>query len=366
METLMEVSSTAPHTIDEPGNRHSIAVLRSPADIRQVDNAIHPLTAERHVTLNSQFFLASLSREWAPCVIAVRRGDDLVGVVYGKERTILGRSTGVVYIDGRLGQLIADTADQEHVMAVALNELVTLPWVRGVRLVIPPAGVDARAVTRVQSSADVDVRYSAVSPFELHAVLPLPASYAEFLEPLGSKTRRNFRYYARKFEAAGHTYANTLTASELHLAANYLRTKSRILSQQRDVTRALNVLAATSDPWSVGLKHRNGEWLSIAGGWHGADRATMFFQLNNDREHEHASLSVVLRAHLIETLITRGSRELLFWSGSAPPLSRYAAGLPAVRVHLDRSTRGWRLVRSAVRRTQPWMSKWITADMGWV
>jgi hypothetical protein len=116
----------------------------------------------------------------------------------------------------------------------------------------------------------------------------------------------------------------------------------------------------------VGLKHRNGEWLSVAAGWRSSGRATMFIQLNNDREYGNASLSVVLRAHLIETLIRKGIPELVFWSGSAAPLSRYASPIPAIAVHLDTPAFGWRLFRSVIGRSVPWIPRWVAADVGWL
>jgi hypothetical protein len=40
----------------------------------------------------------------------------------------------------------------------------------------------------------------------------------------------------------------------------------------------------------------------------------MFFQLNNDLEFAHDSISLVLRACLVESLIRQGAKELLFWA----------------------------------------------------
>ena len=79
-------------------------------------------------------------------------------------------------------------------------------------------------------------------------------------------------------------------------------------------------MAAADRPWAVGLKHRDGGWLSVSGGWYSAGHAVMFFQRNNDREHGDASLSLVLRAKLIEALIDEQVPELMFWAGCAPPL----------------------------------------------
>jgi hypothetical protein len=355
------------HLADTLGRPYTADVLSSAAEIHQLEDSVHRLMPVRDITVEPRFFLASLSSDWTPRVVVVRRGEAIVGVVYGKERRIGGFSTGIVYGDGRLGNLVvAADADREDVVIVAITSLFALPHVRAVRLAIPPADVEARAVARAQPLVPFDLGYSVASPFDTHARLPLPADYQEFLGFLGSKTRRNFRYYRRRFEAAGHTYDHDVSQHDLQRATADLNAKCRIRSRRGEIARAMNVLMAADRPWSVGLKHRDGSWLSVAAGWFSSGRAVMFLQLNDDRDHDDASLSVVLRAHLIETLIRSGTPELVFWSGSAPPLSRYAPPIPAMTVYLDTPALGWRLVRSMIGKTQPWMPRWIAADVLWM
>jgi hypothetical protein len=74
----------------------------------------------------------------------------------------------------------------------------------------------------------------------------------------------------------------------------------------------------------IGLRRSTGEWISLAGGWYAGDRAVLNMQLN-DRACGRESVSVVLRSYLIEQLIKRGIRELVFWAGTSPPLSYYIA-----------------------------------------
>jgi hypothetical protein len=85
-----------------------------------------------------------------------------------------------------------------------------------------------------------------------------------------------------------------------------------------------------------------------------------------DRDHASASLSVVHRAHLIETLIERSTSELVFWSGVGSPLSRYALPMPTIIACFDRRTPGWRILRSVIGRSQRWMPKRIAADARWM
>jgi len=340
---------------------YTAAVLCSASAIRALDPSVAQLTRERDITVEPRFFLAAVSSAWAPRAVVVRRDEQVVGVVYAKERRWGGVATGLVCLDGRLGNMIvADPANMEDVLRVAIQALFAMRRVVELRLLIPPSGLEARAVARTRALLDLDLGCSSPDP---HTRLPLPADYEQFLEVLGYKTRRNFRYYRRKFHEAGHTYLPELSMPEVKSAVAALRSKCRISSRRSEIERALNVVAAADRPWAVGLKHRHGEWLSVAAGWYSADRAVIFFQLNNDREHAEASLSVVLRARLIETLIARGTRELIFWSGSAPPLSRYATEIPAVALHLDSRTPAWRLARFVIRIAGRHLSNWMDTDL---
>lgn len=342
-------------------------ILSSSSDIAHLASAVDRLMPGRDVALTPSFMLASLADNWLPRVAVVRRRGTVIGVVYGKERTIAGFSTGLIYADGRLGTLaVARPEDMEEVTVAAVDAWFALPRMRGVRLAIAPEGAEARALNRAYASMRFDHAESPAPPNELHSRLVLPRTYEAFLETLGKRTRRNFRYYRRRFEAAGHRYVEQLSHDDFESAALELRTKCHIASSVAEIKRAVRTVDATGREWIAGLRHANGQWLSVAAGWSARDRATMFLQLNNDREFSDASLSVVLRAFLIETFINEGMSELAFWSGSAPPLSRYVEPMPAIAVHLDAPTIAWRFVRGVIGTTEPFIGRWITADVRWM
>jgi len=346
---------------------YTAVVLSSATQIRALDGAVRRLMPDRDTTLDPGFFLASMSEEWTPRIVVVSRGDDIVGVVYAKERRLGGVPTGIVFGDGRLGSMIvARPVERQEIFTYAMRSLSTRTGVRAVRLLIPPDGVEAQAIAGAQSSLHVDLAYSSVSPARPHDRLVLPEDFEAFLRLLGGNTRRNFLKYTRKFREARHTYLEDLSTHDLVCAVTALRTKCRFLSGTSEVNRAVNTVLAVDRPWVVGLKHADGDWLSIAAGWFSGDRAVMFLQLNNDRQHGDASLSVVLRAHLIESLIRRHIQELVFWSGSAPPLSRYASEMPAVAVHLDPRTFGWRLFRFILGKAMPWLPSRMAENTHWI
>lgn len=345
----------------------TVGVYSAPDRIRQLDEAVRRIVPDRDVTLEPRFFLASLSQQWKPAVVVVRRREATIGVVYARERTIAGFSTGLVYIDGRVGNMIAAAAaDTRQVVSEAIRALFGKSGVRAIRIAVSPGSLEAEALEHLRALAPWDIAYGPLPPHELHSRLPLPADYQEFLAVLGYKTRRNFRYYRRKFEAAQHTWVESLSPEQFRQAATALRTKCHIRSSSSELERAFNLVLSVNERWVVGLRHRDGEWLSVAAGWFSRDRATMFLQLNNDREHADASLAIVLRAYLIEALIRAGVPELTFWSGSSAPLSRYAVSIPGVAVYLDARNAGWRLTRSAFGRTESLLAKWVGTDARWI
>ena len=350
------------------GRPYSAEVLSAAAEIRALEDYVRVVVPERdNSPMEPRFFLASLSEEWSPRVVVVRRAGAIAGIVYAKERRVGGLPTGIVFGDGRLGNLVvAEAVDREEVIVAALVTLFRRPRVRALRLAIPIGATEARAVARAQPMVPFDLGYAPASKFDAHASLRLPLDYEAFLARLGSRTRRNFRHYRRRFEDGGHAYLDDVPAQDLQQAARDLSTKCRIPSGRGEIARALSLLATTSRPWTVGLKSRDGAWLSVAAGWLTGARAVMFFQLNDDRNHEDASLSVVLRACLIETLIRRGIPELMFWSGCAAPLSRYVEPIPAMAAYLDTPALGWRLIRSMIGKTRPWMPGRMTVDMRWI
>ena len=138
----------------------SADVLLSPADIGQLEACVHRLMPEWDDTVEPRFFLASLSEEWTPRVVVVRLGDAIAGIVYTKERRVRGFSTGIVYGDGRLGNLaVADCRGPGRGLVVALACAVqAASTFERVRLAIPLADVEARAVAKAQPHGAVRPR----------------------------------------------------------------------------------------------------------------------------------------------------------------------------------------------------------------
>lgn len=346
------------------GDGYSSVILSSAEQIR----CLQPLVRQEHATQNPlldlEFFLSSISREWRPRVAAVRSGEQLRGVIYGKERMLSTVSLGIIYADLSFGSMLfGDAASRSRAFLAGLESMLNLEGIRGVRLRICPNGPEAAAIRELTAAKRLDTHYFRVKD---HACLSLPDTYLRFLQNLGSTTRHNFRHYRRRLEAAGHIYLESLTLTELCSAASYLRTSCSIPSSEESISRLLNMVSATEKPLAVGLRHRDGDWLSVIGGVYTADSGVLLLQLNNDVKYPRDSLSLVLRAYLIESLIRQKLNKVIIWGGTAPPLSRYVTSVPTIGVHLDVPSHAWRVARSLISTVGPWLPKRFHTDVRWV
>jgi len=323
------------------------------------------LCQREHTIWSPGFFLSSVDRRnWSSSMSVVRTGGAVTGIVYAKERRILGFPTGIIYADGSLGSMvIAAAPERESVFYATMRNLLTSPRVQGLRLVVPPNGFEIQAITRLLASCSLDV---SCVPVKNHAIVSLPSDYEEYVRSLSYKARRNLRYYRRQFEGNGDMFVTQIPFDQFQSIAWTLKPKCKIGGSRSAVKRAMKMLSAADQPMLVGLRSRSGEWLSLAGGWREEGRATLFFQLNNDKEHSCASLSTVLRAYLVEALIKQGVKEILLWGGSSGPLMRVADSVPALAIQLDKPTRPWRFLRSALAIVARWMPAPLAIGIQWV
>jgi hypothetical protein len=209
----------------------------------------------------------------------------------------------------------------------------------------------------------------AAVPGENHLLLPLALSYDEFLQKLGPRTRRNFRYYRRKLEAEGHSYVRDVPMADFQSAAETLLAQKVVGANPIGAARAFAMLARAKRPILAGLRHKDGSWLSLLGGWFEASRPIIFFQINSDKHHSKASLCLVLRGYLFEQLIDLGVRSVIFWAGVGEPLNRYSKPIPGLSVYLDKPGKLWsgfrRMVAHGVRKLPPhmaWRAEWIVPN----
>jgi|HubBroStandDraft_6_1064221.scaffolds.fasta_scaffold129859_2 hypothetical protein len=355
-------------------NDYSATIFSSSKTILELGIAARLLAEQDDPMLTPEFFLASLSVGWRPKVVCVYSPRGVVGILYAKERVIWGIPTGIVYADGSLsGALVANPLHKQNALRVAIETLLTSPGIRGVRLRVPQHSLELDAAREMNEFRSPNARYESSeyhdSPvWKHHAHLPLADTYDRFLDGLGSKTRRNFRHYRRRFETSGHKFIERLSMDELRSATLDLIPKSEFTSgwQQLDFEAPLVTVAAANRPLAIGLKHQNGEWLGVLGGWFTPNGAVLRIQLNNERDFGSDSLSLVLRGFLIELLINQGLRELVIWSDTGPPLSRYVSYVPTVGIRFDVPKYTWRIAGWFVSAVLPILPRRLAAAAQWV
>ncbi len=357
---LNDVSSTA------AGQVCLAQVLSSSSEVPDLSDVALRFPRVPGSMLDPRFFLASVNEKvWIPRIVVVSRADTTIGIVYAKERKLGVFATGILYADATLNAMvIADPDDREQVFQVAVAALMKRRGVRGLRLLVPPDGFEIPSIGKmVSGGSPIDVDRVEV---ENHCYLRLTPDYNSFLDGLGSNTRRNFRYYRRRFEGAGHQYVPTMTLAEFANGAAVLAKKSVTGADRDGVKRALDMFSVVNLPWLAGLRHRDGQLLSIAGGWYEPGEATLFLQMNDDRDHKESSLSSVMRGYVIENLIAERIPILRFWAGVGGALFRYRVPVPAVKVYLDKRGIVWHATRFLLPSIAPlfpkrmaWVADWI-------
>jgi hypothetical protein len=291
--------------------------------------------------LDPRFFLATVSpRCCRPCVVVVSQGSRIAGILYARERMIAGIPTGIVLGDDTLGTMVAaHPQEMESVLHCAVAALLKHKAALRFRVAF-----DRLPLLHIESAkAGTEIRFYRE---QYHAHLELPRTYDQFLFDVRRSTRHNLYRYRRRSESAGNFFRPDLLLSDFCLAAKLLFPKGSYLSPKWAFHRALAMIRASPSRFLVGLRRRDGDWISLAGGWYAGDCAFLALQLN-DRTCARESVSLVLRSYLIEHLIGRGIRKLVFWGGTSAPLSFYAAPREEFTVYIDSRSHPWRLVRLA-------------------
>jgi hypothetical protein len=356
MEMPVDVSAESLPTVE----RYSGDLLSSDGEIQALAPLIRRSLPHYNVLLDPEYFLSSMTKLFVPRVVVVHRFGKVAGIVCAKQRITPGFRLGAVHTDLTLGSPMSGSlAEQEDGFLKALETLFRSGHIHGLRLRIRPRSPELAAVQRLRASCRFDIRATRVRD---HVRLALPGNYEELLKSLGKTTRRNFRYYRRRFEAEGHRYVDNLSLDDARSAVSYLEKKSKMPGRPDSVETFLRVAALGASPLIAGLKHRDGNWMSIVLGMYTRTGAVVLLQLNNDREFPRNSLSVVLRGYLIESLIGQGMEELLYWGGAGPPLARYVDYVPSLLVHIDRRIWWWRLARGVLSRFSHRLPSYLRED----
>ena len=158
---------------------------------------------------------------------------------------------------------------------------------------------------------------------EMHGYVPLEDTYDATLANFGKHTRRNLRASRRHAEAKlGYTFVTDPAMSkEEFLAFNRVSTypvSDELAAWRHDAMKLL------PGGLFLGIRSRAGEWLSVIGGRRHQNGTFVEWQMNRADMTEF-SLGTLMRSHLLEYEVRRGSRRLYLVGGTSHSM-KYAFG----------------------------------------
>jgi hypothetical protein len=334
------VSAAVPQQLSARSKPLTASIVSTAAKIEDLTAFVRSLAPEPGM-LAPRFFLASLlPRFCRPCVVVVSQGSRVAGLLYAGERLVAGIPTGIVLGDDTLGTMVVARPDEaEDVLHCAVETL--LKHKAALRLRVASDRLAFLQTVIAQANAE-----NHFYPEVHHAHLALPRTYNEFLAKVRRPTRHNLYRYRRRSDLAGNEFCPDQPFTDFCAAAKRLFPTAVHPTSNGRFQQSLAMIEASSSRLLIGLRRRTGDWISLAGGWYVGDSAFLALQLN-DHTCGRESVSLVLRSYLIEQLINRGIRELVFWNGTSAPLSFYTTPREEFTVYVDSQSYPWRLVRLA-------------------
>jgi hypothetical protein len=244
--------------------------------------------------------------------------DDLLGALLIFEQQVFGVGVGAYATNDRSGRstLIAREQNRERVAALTCRALLG----RGARLILMSFRVADSAESStateqplLEKNGRIVARWSRRER-NIPGYLPLLSTYDATLAKIGQRTRSNLRYYRRRAEAQlGCEFISKIDVScEEVLAFNrecMYGVSAAVAGWRYDSLKEL------AEPVFMGIKDREGRWLSMLGGRRYLDRSEILWQLNRDGLAAN-SLSTVMRSYFIEHEVMRGARRLYIEGGT--------------------------------------------------
>ena len=263
--------------------------------------------------------LLLMARSGAVTSVATLRAEDLIGAVLLYEYRTFGQSTSTFATDDTTGyrNLIALPGFRAEVAGEAIRHLMR----RGAHVVLvsfqeenESAGPEISSIDPLLVQPGVSSQLFTTRRRPVLGYLQLMPTFEESLASLGSRTRNHLRYYRRRAEKEiGCTLESPASISRgdflaLNRGCSYAVT-DEVAGWRYDSLRHLD------KPVFLGMRDRDGQWLSLTGGRRSGDRTDIFWQMNRE-DLPSFSLSTVMRSYLIEHEVALGSRRLYFEGGT--------------------------------------------------
>jgi hypothetical protein len=253
--------------------------------------------------------------------------DDLVGAALLYKYKVLGCGIGTYTTNDRSGRgsLVAPAAIRS-----TLAEMVSRMLMDGGALAVlisfrdgeatNAEGVSKSRLSGVSAANDKTTRW-AWRERETADYLLLENTFEATLAKIGQRTRRNIRYYRKRAEAElGCKFVSAVQIDRREfLAFNrdcMYAVSTKIASWRYDSLKNIGT------PLFMGIKDRDGRWLSLLGGRRHHAVTEILWQMNRDGLSVY-SLSLVMRAYFMEHEISHGMTRLYMEGGTAHPM-RYS------------------------------------------
>ncbi|SRR6266851_2515108 len=266
--------------------------------------------------------------------------DDLLGAVLLYRYMVLGCGIGIFSTNDRSGRgtLVAPAALRSSMAEMATRSLMD----RGVLAVLisfrdgdtanpkkgpdksqPVGGSTAGGSTVVGSTVVGSTANDKTARWvwrqrETPDYLQMEETFDGTLAKIGTRTRRNIRYYRKRAEAElGCVFLPLVQIS-----------KREFLDFNRECMYAVPAKVASwryeslkylETPLFMGIKDRGGRWLSLLGGRRHHDGTEILWQMNRSGLSAY-SLSIVMRAYFMEHEIAHGMTKLYMEGGTAHPM----------------------------------------------
>ncbi|HEX3375179.1 MAG TPA: hypothetical protein VHS13_13275 [Edaphobacter sp.] len=251
--------------------------------------------------------------------------DDLLGAVLLYRYMLLGCGIGMFSTNDRSGRgtLIAPAALRSTLADMATRSLMD----QGVLAVLisfrdGDSGTLQKGSGESQRTAasTVDERTTrwVWRQREMADYLPLEETFDKTLAKIGTRTRRNMRYYRKRAEAElGCVFLPSVEIEEREFLK--FNCECMYAVPAKVASWRYHSLRNIETPLFMGIKDRGGRWLSMLGGRRHQGGSEILWQMNRSGLSAY-SLSIVMRSYFMEHEIAHGMTKLYMEGGTAHPM----------------------------------------------
>jgi hypothetical protein len=356
---LLALGSAAPSAA-----QFSTDLLIGVGQIQSIKQELDELRLRCHqqddITTDIDYFLACKDpQNRRPVVVVFRAESKLVAAAFFHQVCFAGVGSGLACAGDPMGDglLIAPAQEREVFLRCAIEELVNVQKkFHTVRL----------RVKTSRTALLVDFETSGLrSKFVERTVqhrLVLAETYAEMLASFGLRTRRSLRAKRRQLENnLRPDFFPSVAPEPAFEAMCYLRSRSSMPTRSMWYFEGLRKMQHTHEnAFAMGLRSKDGTWLSMLSGWRRNGTTYIDVQLNHST-FMRESLSAVMRAFLLEYEISVGQKYIVFVGGCSALLERYCSPREAFAdlVVTRSSISGWFFKKAVGTFCDPSFKQWV-------